>query len=119
MTMTDDDTELDRLFAQARQERSQLPDDLAVRMMTDAESVRLGRLAPQTEAKRRSWWHLFDNVGGWQGMGGLVAASAAGVWIGFSAPSFLPDPANYLISQETAYLVADLGLDTAYLEDAE
>ena len=45
MTMADDDTELNQLFAQARAGRRYLPDDLAVRIMTDAEQVRLDRLA--------------------------------------------------------------------------
>lgn len=115
MTMSDDDMELDDLFARARQDRMSLPDDLAVRIQTDAEAVRLARLS--FLAPRR-WPRLFEGLGGWQGFGGLVAASAAGIWIGFSAPAFLPDPAN-LLAQDVSYLVADLGYDTTFLESTE
>ena len=51
--------------------------------------------------------------------GGLVAASVVGVWIGASAPAFLPDPATFIYPQEATFTVADLGLDTTFLEDAE
>ncbi len=114
--MADQDNELDHLFAQARAARDVLPDDLAVRIETDAEAIRLARTA---RPRRQTWRQKISVVGGWQGLGGLVAASAAGVWIGFSAPTFLPDPVDYFISQETTYLMADLNLDENYLEDAE
>ncbi len=114
--MADQDNELDHLFAQARAARDAFPDDLAVRIETDAEAVRLDRLA---RPSRRSWRQRIGVIGGWQGLGGLVAASAAGVWIGLSAPAFLPDPVEYFVSQETTYLMADLNLDENYLEDAE
>ncbi|WP_170758920.1 hypothetical protein [Ruegeria lacuscaerulensis] len=117
--MAEDDMELDQLFAQARQNRPELPDDLAVRILTDAESVRLDRLAQAAQPPRPLWVRMLDGIGGWQGMSGLVAASAAGVWIGFSAPGFLPDPAAYIYAQDVTFVVADLGLDTTFLEDAE
>ncbi|WP_253276812.1 hypothetical protein [Ruegeria sp. 6PALISEP08] len=117
--MTDDNLELDQLFAQARQQRPALPDDLAVRIQTDAEAVRLNRMKPAPGPRPALLERLVRNLGGWQGLSGLVAASAAGVWIGFSAPAFLPDPVNLLTSQETAYFVADLGYDTSFLEITE
>lgn len=116
--MAEDDMELDQLFAQARQNRPELPDDLAVRILTDAEAVRLDRLKPAAP-QRSAWTRILEGIGGWQSMGGLVAASAAGVWIGFAAPDFLPDPATYIYPQDTSFVVADLGLDTSFLEDAE
>lgn len=115
MNMADHDTELEDLFAQARATRDVLPDALAVRIETDAEAVRLARRSKATP----SWRQRLRGIGGWQGLGGLVAASAAGVWIGFSAPAFLPDPAEYFVSSETTYLMADLNLDDDYLEDVE
>ncbi|WP_170409219.1 hypothetical protein [Ruegeria atlantica] len=117
--MTEDEDNLDLLFAQARQDRHELPDDLAVRILTDAESVRLNRLKPDEPKTNPLWARLLAGLGGWQGMGGLVAASMAGVWIGFSAPDFLPDPASYLYAQDVSFVVADLSLDTSFLEDAE
>lgn len=89
-------------------------------MQTDAEAVRLARLAPSSaKCPRGLLRRLADGLGGWQGMGGLLAASVTGVWIGFAAPAFLPDPANYLMTQDTTYLVADLGLSFDYLEETE
>ncbi|WP_254452897.1 hypothetical protein [Ruegeria atlantica] len=117
--MTEDKDNLDLLFAQARQDRQELPDDLAVRILTDAESVRLSRLQPDEPKAAPRWARLLTGLGGWQGMGGLVAASMAGVWIGFSAPEFLPDPANYIYAEDVSFVVADLSLDTSFLEDAE
>ena len=116
MKMAEQDQDLDQLFARARDERPALPDALAVRIETDAEAVRLSRLA---RPSRPLWQRAFDGIGGWTGFGGLVAASAAGVWIGFSAPAFLPDPADFLLSQEITYLAADLNVDVDYLEDTE
>ena len=116
MNMADHDIELEHLFAQARATREMLPDELAVRIETDAETIRLRRIA---SISRQTWRQRLRDFGGWQGLGGLVAASAAGVWIGFSAPAFLPDPAEYLVPEETSYLMAELNLDDNYLEDAE
>ena len=118
-TMAEDDMELDQLFAQARRNRPDLPDDLAVRILTDAEAVRLDRRPSAGPSQPSLWRRMLDGIGGWQGMSGLVAASAAGVWIGFAAPDFLPDPATYIYSQDETFVVADLGLDTIFLEDAE
>ncbi|WP_299986876.1 hypothetical protein [uncultured Ruegeria sp.] len=114
--MADQDKELDHLFAQARAARDVFPDDLAVRIETDAEAVRLARSARK---RRRTWRDKMKAIGGWHGVSGLVAASATGVWIGFSAPTFLPDPADYFVSQEVTYLMADLNLDETYLEETE
>ncbi|WP_120636182.1 hypothetical protein [Ruegeria sp. EL01] len=117
--MADEDLKLDHLFADARRDRPTLSNDLVVRIQTDAEAVRLEALNPKTPPRRNVWARFFETIGGWQGFGGLVAASAAGVWIGFAAPTFLPDPANLLTSQDTSYLVADLGFDTSFLENTE
>ncbi|WP_243470699.1 hypothetical protein [Ruegeria denitrificans] len=116
--MAEDDMELDQLFAQARRNRPEMPDDLVVRILTDAEMVRLDRMRPVIPP-RSVWARILDGIGGWQSMSGLAAASAAGVWIGFAAPDFLPDPATIIYPQDTSFVVADLGLDATFLEDAE
>jgi len=117
--MAEDDMDLDQLFAQARRNRPGLPDDLAVRILTDAEAARLDRRPSAMQPQRSFWARALDGIGGWQGLSGLAAASAAGVWIGFSAPDFLPDPAIYVYAQDETFVIADLGLDTTFLEDAE
>lgn len=117
--MAEDEMDLDQLLAKARQTRPDLPDDLAVRIVTDAETVRLDRLKPASSSRRSVWVRMLDGIGVWQSMGGLVAASAVGVWIGWSAPDFLPDPAAIIYPQENSFVVADLGLDATFLEDAE
>lgn len=117
MKMAEQD-DLELMFAQARAQRPSLPDALAVRIETDAEAVRLQRQGAARPASS-GWRHLLAMVGGWSGFSGVAVAGAAGVWIGFSAPAFLPDPANFLVSQEVSFLVADLSLDLDYLEDTE
>lgn len=119
MTTSDNDTDLDLLFAEARRSSPELPDDLAVRILTDAEAVRLERSRPAVPADRGLIRSLYDGLGGWQGLGGLMAASVAGVWVGFAAPSYLPDPASYFVSQDTSYLVANMGLEPTFLEELE
>jgi len=119
MTISDKKPDLDQLFAEARQARPDLPDDLAVRILTDAEAVRSERRERSIPRRRNPIRSLFDGLGGWQGLSGLVAASLAGLWVGLSAPSFLPDPADFIGTQDTAYLIADLGLEATFLEDYE
>ena len=80
--MTEDEKRLDQLFAQARQGRPELPDALAVRILTDAEEVRLGQTKPEGKPSRALWARIVDGVGGWQGMGGLVD-----LWTHRRAPS--------------------------------
>lgn len=91
MAMTEQDTELEALFAAARCTRDDLPGGLAARMLDDAARVQAGRSAPAA-SKPRIWTQLQVALGGWPGLSGLVAASAAGLWIGFAPPTFLPDP---------------------------
>ncbi|GAA6161227.1 MULTISPECIES: hypothetical protein [Ruegeria] len=117
MTMTEDEKNLDEMFATARENRPLLSDDLTVRILTDAEQVRLNQIKAADRPRRSYWARVLDGIGGWHSFGGLVAASAAGVWIGFAAPDFLPDPATYIYQQEAGLALADL--DTSFLEGAE
>ncbi|WP_198654908.1 hypothetical protein [Albibacillus kandeliae] len=111
--MAEDEKELDIFFAAARRETARLPDALADRMMADAghvqrERARFGSTARSamsaparvlaTGQSRAEGWlaQLREMIGGWYGMGGMVAACAAGVWLGFAPPSGLPDPASLL-----------------------
>lgn len=119
MTMADDDMELENLFAQARKDRPGLPDDLAVRIQTDAETTRLGRFAKNARPERSPWSRLLDNIGGWQGFSGLAAASVTGIFIGFFAPAVLPETVGLFGATDGSVLAADLGFDTSFLESTE
>lgn len=82
MTMTDDrnDDGLEALFAAARAGDDRPPGALVARVLGDAE------------AAQPSWGGFAGFIralGGWPSAAGLVAASAAGVLIGFSAPDAL------------------------------
>lgn len=49
------------------------------------------------------WWHqITAMIGGWQGMGGLVAATCAGFWIGISPPEGLPTQFEALLNLESS-----------------
>ncbi|KIC13837.1 hypothetical protein [Leisingera sp. ANG-Vp] len=86
--------ELEDLFAAARAERPAVPDRLTAAILEDAarERLRAEPVAPRRPARRPLWRQLAEAVGGWPAMGGLAAASAAGLWIGLAPPSFVPDP---------------------------
>lgn len=106
--MTDADKELidlDAFFDVARGETVELPDGLTDRIMADAVQVQEGWRTPTPTARPGILRQLYDVLGGWPALGGLVTACAAGVWIGFSPPSILPDPAQYVMA------------DTDYFDD--
>lgn len=91
MTMHDKDdmAELEALFAEAAGNRAP-PAELSARVLRDAEHM---QPRPAQRPQQRGlllWARIF---GGWQGVGGLVAVTCAGFWIGVSPPSGLPDAA--------------------------
>jgi len=99
--MTDTDKamqELDDLFAAARQNPAPMPDRLTRAIMADAVTARAEGVVSEPEIQRRPrlgmWRQLMFAIGGVPALGGLAVACAAGVWIGLSPPSFLPDPAQ-------------------------
>ena len=99
--MTDADKELidlDAFFDVARGETVELPDGLTDRIMADAVQVQEGWRTPTPTGRPGVLRQLYDMLGGWPALGGLVTACAAGVWIGFSPPSILPDPAQYVMA---------------------
>ncbi|MEX0347863.1 MAG: hypothetical protein AB3N15_00425 [Paracoccaceae bacterium] len=100
--MTETDKDLEAFFAAARDRRDDMPDGLAARMMDDADRIQQDHLVVTDPVRSRPclWDQLQSLLGGWAGMGGLVAASAAGVWIGLAPPEFLPDPAGLVFQQQ-------------------
>lgn len=88
------DAEFEAFFAAAR-EVADTPDPAFLdRLAAQAEAAVTVPVA--TPAPRRV--RLHDLLGGWQAMGGLALATCAGVWIGVSPPTMLPDPADYVLS---------------------
>jgi len=98
--MTDanrDFTDLEALFAEAREGADQMPVGLMGRIVADADRVQAGFGERTTPVRTPGvWGQIMQVLGGWPAMGGLAAACAAGVWIGLAPPSFLPDPAGYV-----------------------
>lgn len=90
--------DLERLFARARQGAGRMPQGLSQRILADADQIQAGFSGVgtgQMPARGRGpWAQVLTALGGWPAMGGLAAACAAGVWIGLAPPSFLPDPAG-------------------------
>jgi hypothetical protein len=103
MAMTDDDRNgigqaggdpLEAAFAAARAAAAApAPGALLARIEADARAALRPEPAaaparPRPVAGGR-WRDLMQALGGWPGLGGLVAASAAGVWLGLAAPAAL------------------------------
>lgn len=107
MTQTDPHMkDLDALLAS-----SQAPapsQDLMVRILHDALAEQPVPMAGQ----RRSWMARFAPlIGGWQGLGGLVAATCAGLWIGISPPDNLPEGLSAFLNVQDMTVQQDPGLN--------
>ncbi|WP_121062085.1 hypothetical protein [Chachezhania antarctica] len=107
------DAELERMLADLRLDTG--PDDLMARVLADAaaeqpKTAHIIPLAVRRRAPRRFAGQLRAQLGGWAGLGGLAAACAAGVWIGFAPPQGLPDPAELmsLADSEIEYMDTQL-----------
>ncbi|MBI1416273.1 MAG: hypothetical protein GC146_03535 [Limimaricola sp.] len=92
--MTERDIEddfLDDIFAAARRTEAQPSAALMGRIIADAATVSAARAVPAARvAPPRGLWALLAAViGGWPTLGGLVAATMAGFWIGFAPPASL------------------------------
>jgi len=104
--------ELNSLFAAAQKARAKPSEALMARVLADAEAAQTGFQEIATPAMRPGrMQQLFRVLGGWPSVGGLVAATVTGLWIGVNPPSGL----SAGISEVTqAYLGID---DAIYLVD--
>jgi len=88
-----DDTELNAIFAQMKEQPVVVRDALLDRIMMDADSVLAERVDAEPEMESGSSQGigamLLDAIGGWPSFGGLAAATVAGLWIGVSPPESL------------------------------
>lgn len=82
---------LDDIFAAAQRTEMQPSAALMGRIMADAAAVSAARAVPaaQVAPPRGLWALLAAAIGGWPALGGLVAATMAGFWIGFAPPAGL------------------------------
>ncbi len=85
MKMTDPKGDmLDDLFAQARRVKPPVSDALMARVLADAA-------LQQRPAAVTPGVSLLDVIGGWFAVGGLAAATFAGLWIGVAPPVAVED----------------------------
>ena len=113
--MTDpDDRMLDDLFAGARAQMPELSDALMARVLADAAQVQTPVSVPES---RSVWAALSDMLGGWPALGGLAAATVAGLWVGIAPPAPVEDLAASvwgnevsvtLLSAETLFYAGEL-----------
>ena len=88
MTTNKRDERLEEFFAEARALRPVPSEELMARLMADAERD-WPRPAGPPAAAHGSWRDWITALGGWPAMGGLVAATVTGVWIGAAPPTGL------------------------------
>ncbi|WP_050931423.1 hypothetical protein [Aestuariivita boseongensis] len=116
--MSDDkltDTELDALFKAAQRSEPGPSPEWTDRVFRDAQRVLAGPVAVPPPSL---WSQVVSALGGWQGMGGLAAASAAGLWIGISPPALLDEPLRQAMgAQSTLETLADTQFEISTLLD--
>lgn len=110
---------LDDLFAEAKAEAKDsglVTDDFMARVLADAEALQPVAVAVAPPVRSRSLLRaIFDTIGGWQGTGGLVAATMASVWIGFSgADALTVEGLQAIVSGDTDFYLSDLGGDFSF-----
>ncbi|MDG1104437.1 MAG: hypothetical protein P8N75_13995 [Ascidiaceihabitans sp.] len=113
MTASDKDTvdldmnALDALFAQAKNDVGAQPSEAFMTwVVTDALAQQpMPQIAPPS-----LWAQIASMVGGWQGMGGLIAATCAGFWIGINPPEGLPPQFETFLGSETSISLLEDGV---------
>ncbi|MEP1519944.1 hypothetical protein [Ascidiaceihabitans sp.] len=88
--------DLDALLAGAKNPPA--PEALMARVLEDALKE---QPLPTLRETPTMMQQILAVLGGWQGMGGLVAATCAGLWIGISPPTNLPDGLISLLGSDT------------------
>ena len=121
MMMTDpNDDFLDDLFATARRGDPVPGDDLVTRILADSDAVQDSWATPATPTVELGLWaRMLDVIGGWPALGGLAAATIAGVWVGIAPPAGVTDlTAGIWGEAVTVPLTStDLGFDAGTFAD--
>lgn len=104
---------LEGFFAAARQDAPEPSAAFVMRVMAEAEAMQAARqaAAPAVAARPAGRGGVFDGlmalVGGWPALGGMVAAAATGLWIGFIGVDRIDGlTAVYLGASESASAVS-------------
>jgi hypothetical protein len=107
MSEIDDMARLNALLEDAAKNRG-VPQELTRRVLADAEALQPRNAPPDRPRRRRSIWAVLSS---WPAMGGLVAATCAGFWVGISPPVFLPDAGALVLgaSEDVSYEVLSDG----------
>lgn len=105
------DHELNALFDAARRRQPQPSPDWMEQVVADAAQVLdVRRSSPAPSL----WDQILTALGGRAGIGGLVAASAVGLWLGAAPPAAIGDPVGTALGgAETVELLANPTLDYA------
>lgn len=117
--MTDDkltEDELDALFHAAQHDPQTPSPEWLARVTDDAE--RELALSSRPIQRPSLWSQISSALGGWQGLGGMAVACAAGLWIGLSPPALLGDPIGDALGNESAVdMLSDSPFEFASLLD--
>ena len=114
MSETDKHTDeaLDALFAPARADTQAPSDALMAAIMADAAAVH----AQQATEPRSGIARIWAELGGWTGFGALSTAAIAGVYFGFSDPTFSTLAPGELVSS-TDELAGIFPSDALFFEE--
>lgn len=88
---------LERLFEAERRAPPVPPAALLARTLADAAALQPPPPGP------RGWRLWLGLLGGAPGLGGLVTAAAAGLWLGLAPPAALPDFAGLVLSSAAPF----------------
>jgi hypothetical protein len=114
--MTDRNEHLDVLFESARRHAPVPSEALMARVTADAVASQAAPdLSTQgTRAKPGPWRQVWQGLGGWPAMGGLVTATCAGIWLGVYPPQSVALVAEGLFTGETVSPLIDMTFEGAF-----
>jgi len=103
MKMTNPDNDpLEEFFAAARSARPAPSDDLMARVLADAETAQQRPGTVGIRPRPGLWPRVMDAIGGWPALGGLTAATLAGLWVGIAPPAAVEEMTASLIGDEVS-----------------
>ena len=109
------DHELSTLFDTAQRRQLEPSKEWMEQVAADAARVLDARRAPPVPSL---WNQILTALGGRPGVGGLVAASAVGLWLGAAPPAAIGDPVGTALGgAQTVELLANPSLDYAAIWD--